>query len=133
MIPPKESRLQYELWLLLVAGYGLINANSKWQLKSDKVLLDPGLQHVAAISQVFVKIDKNGHVLLLIIQILDDIFGCGPGEELCSFVTRSGSIFKLGTIMHGPDRMNFYGLSVVQHESYSCSVDADEKLEAIEA
>lgn len=32
---PKESKLRNELWLLLVAGYGFINANFKWNFVSD--------------------------------------------------------------------------------------------------
>lgn len=42
----KESKLRDELWLLLVAGYGLVNANYRWQYVSDKAFLDLGLQHL---------------------------------------------------------------------------------------
>lgn len=64
--PPRESRLHNELWLLLVAEYGLIDANSKWQAVFDDAFVEMGLQHLAAIPQLFIKLDENGTVLLLI-------------------------------------------------------------------
>lgn len=55
--PPRELKLCNELWLLLVAEYGLINANSKWQAVSDNAFVEIGLQHLAAIPQLFIKLD----------------------------------------------------------------------------
>lgn len=66
--PLNGSKQHNELWLLLVAGYDLINANSKWQFKSDNVLLDIGLQHVSEIPQSLVQRDKGGSVVLLVIK-----------------------------------------------------------------
>lgn len=37
-IPPRECARRNELWLLLAARYGLVNANAKWQVKSDAAL-----------------------------------------------------------------------------------------------
>lgn len=103
VIPPKESRLRNELWLLLVAVYGLVNANSKWQVKSDNSLLELGLQHLSSTPQLFAKFDDNGVVFLLFIKIVDDFLACGPDDVLRSFVTSLGDTFKLGTVRHGPE------------------------------
>lgn len=71
VIQPKEPRLRNELWLLLVARYGLINANSKWQYMSDHALVDISLQHVSSIPQPFIKIEDKMNVALLVIKIFD--------------------------------------------------------------
>lgn len=36
VIPPRESADRTVYWLLLTAAYGLVNANAKWQHKSDE-------------------------------------------------------------------------------------------------
>ena len=42
--PPRESSMRStHLWLLLIAAYGLVNYNAKWQQQSDQVLLEYGL------------------------------------------------------------------------------------------
>lgn len=41
--PPRESKRRNEVWLLLTAAYGLINANAKWQKISDTVFSEFGL------------------------------------------------------------------------------------------
>lgn len=43
VVPPRESKMKSELWLLLAAVYGLINANAKWQVKSDDTFKSLGL------------------------------------------------------------------------------------------
>ena len=40
VIPPRESMNRKSLWLLLAAAYGLVNASSKWQLQSDRALIN---------------------------------------------------------------------------------------------
>lgn len=37
VVPPRESGHKSELWLLLGAAYGLVNANAKWQVQSDTI------------------------------------------------------------------------------------------------
>lgn len=88
--PPRESRLRNELWLLLVAGHGLINVNSKWQAVSDDTFVEIGLEHLAAIPQFFIKLDEQRTVLLLVIKIVDDILACGTDDILRSFVVEFG-------------------------------------------
>lgn len=44
-----------------------------------------------------------------------------------------GCAFKLGTILHGPGRLRFYGLFILQADYFSCPVNADKKLQSIKA
>lgn len=60
VIPLKESRLRNELWLLLVAGYGLVNANFKWEAKSDSARFKLVLQPVASCPQIIAQFDDSG-------------------------------------------------------------------------
>lgn len=49
VIPPRDSKLKNKLWFLLVAGYGLVNANSKWQFVLDNGFIELGLAHMSTI------------------------------------------------------------------------------------
>lgn len=51
--PPKECKLKSFYWLLLVAAYGFVNANAKWQLHSDDTLFQLGLSQSPYIPQLF--------------------------------------------------------------------------------
>lgn len=111
--PHKESKLCNELWLLLVAEYGLIYANSKWQFKLNNALLDLDLQHVSEIPQLFVRREDACSVIFLVIKIVDDNLSCGPDDELKFFENQFGRKFKLGAISHGPGELRSYCLSIL--------------------
>lgn len=132
VIPPRECRQRDVLWLLLAAAYGLENANAKWQVKSDSALASLGLIQSSAIPQLFVHTDRNGNIDMIVIKMVDDILATGQDDVLKSFVTDFGGPFALGEIMHGPGQLRFFGLNIVQHEDFSCSIDGDEKLGKIE-
>jgi len=43
--PPRESGMKStHLWILLTAVYGLVNANAKWQVQSDRRLFELDLK-----------------------------------------------------------------------------------------
>lgn len=74
--PPRESRKTGELWLLLVAGYGLVNAGAKWQQHSDKIFYDLGLSNIPEVPQLFVKRDDD-ETTLLVAKIVYDVLATG--------------------------------------------------------
>lgn len=110
VLPSRESKLRNELWLFLIAGYGLINANPKCQLVSEGVFAALGLKHLLVIQQLFVKINNDGVVVLLVTKIADDILACGPDDELRAFLAAFGSQFKLSIITHGLSCKRIYGM-----------------------
>lgn len=130
--PPKELKLCYGLWLLLAAGYGFITANFKWQFVSDNAFFDLSLQHIALISQCFIKSDSNGCVVLLVIKIVDDILVCGLDPQLWSFINAFENKLNLDKITYGSGRFRFYCLLITQHQDYSCSVGYDDRLQSLE-
>lgn len=64
---------------------------------------------------------------------MDDILACVTDDMLRSFVVEFGEKFKLGTVSHGPGKFGFSGLRIEQYEDFSCSIDADDKLQSLEA
>lgn len=131
--PPAESKLCSALWPLPVAGFGLINADSKLQPKSDNALLDLGLRHVSEMLQLFMNSNEGGSGSLFIIKIIDENLPCGHDDELELFEHQYDRVFKLGPISHGPSKLRFNGLSIVQADDFSRTINSDDKLEALEA
>lgn len=62
---------------------------------SDNDFLALGFEHMPGISQLFVKINRDGLVLLLIIDIADDILVCGPDGEHRGIIKAFGDNFEL--------------------------------------
>lgn len=73
VVPPRESKMKNELWLLLAAVYSLVNANANWQVKSDDTFKSLGLTPLHEIQQLFVKRDIRNNVCLIAIKIVEDI------------------------------------------------------------
>ena len=131
VIPPKESTNRKSLWLLLAAAYGLVNANSKWQIQSDKVLTDMGLEQCTYVPQLFT-LKVNGKIVLIVAKIVDDMLATGELAMTEQFIKKFNIQFKLGTVNYGPGLLRFYGLNIRQFDDFHCTIDGDEKLEALE-
>ena len=48
------------------------------------------------------------------------------------FIKKFNIQFKLGTVNYGPGLLRFYGLNIRQFDDFHCTIDGDEKLEALE-
>lgn len=131
VIPPRECTSKDVYWLLLTAAYGLVNANAKWQSQSDQLFFDLGLEQCPVLPQLFYII-KNGQLVLLAAKIVDDILVTGDTDMVDKFITGFNSKFKFGTVVHGPGNLRFFGLNLVQNEDYTCEINADDKLHALE-
>lgn len=132
VIPPRESQSRGVLWVLLAAAYGLVNSNAKWQVKSDDALTSLSLVQSSTIPQLFLHFYSENHVDLVVIKMADAILATGTDCALRSFAQDFGKKFNLAEITHGPGRLRFFGLKIIQHEDFSCSIDGDEKLNALE-
>lgn len=130
--PPVESRMRAtHVWLLLTAAYGLVNANAKWQSKSDAVMLDLGLQQSKHIPQLFFK-KKNEELVLVAAKVVNDLKASGKRDNAKDFLTAFDRKFKFGAVNHGPGHMRYFGIKTIQHEDFSIATNADDKLEAID-
>lgn len=69
---PKKSRDRHRFkWLLQDAGYGLVNANGKCQVRSDRVLMRLGLSRVDDMQHLFYSV-QDGVLLVVLAKIVDD-------------------------------------------------------------
>lgn len=59
-------------WLLKAVAYDLVNANEKWQTRSDGLLLSLGLSRVPIIPQLLFR-EKNGNLFVLVAKIVDNL------------------------------------------------------------
>ena len=132
VIPPRESSNRKSLWLLLAAAYGLVNANSKWQLQSDTAITNMGLTQCRYIPQLFY-MKKNRKTVLLVAKIVDDMLVTGETSYVKSFVHKFNTQFTLGTVTYGPGLLRFYGLNIRQYDDYHSTIDGDEKMDALDA
>lgn len=130
--PPYEIQDKRRFyWLLQAAAYGLVNGNAKWHTQSDHLLLSLGLSRVPVIAQLFFK-KKNGELCALVAKIVDDVLLAGPNEIVDGHIRSFNDKFKLGTIMHGPGKLQFFGLNITQRPDFTIEIDADEKVQAVE-
>lgn len=67
-------------------------------------------------------------------QYILDILACTSDPQLRSFVEAFENKVKLGTTINLPGQIQIYGLSITQHQDYSCFffVDFNDKLQSIE-
>lgn len=115
---------------MLVAAYGLVNANAKWQVQSDEAMHKIGLVQCRQTPQLF-HMDKNGKLVLLAAKVIDDIQVAGSEYHIRRFVTEFDKHFKLGTVVEGPGKMRFFGSNVEQAENFTVRTNADDKLNGL--
>ena len=130
VVPPRECARRGFYWLLLVASYGLVNANAKWQNHSDDTLFKLGLRPTVLIPQLFFQ-KKNDMLSLLVSKVTDDMLVGGEKSERDGFIKKLGQHYDIGTITHMPGRFLFFGLIIEQSDEFNVTISADEKLEAI--
>ena len=132
VIPPYESRDRQFYWLLLTAAYGLVNANAKWQKQSDDCLRDLGFKQLLYVPQLFY-IQRNNEPIVLAVKVVDDVLFAGETPVVNKIVQAIESRYQLRTVVRGPGRFLFFGLRIEQDENFDITVDADQKLDALEA
>lgn len=133
MVPPRECKTRHQhYWLLLSAAYGLANAGAKWQELSDDVLRGFGFSQLVYVPQLFYK-KLDGKVVVIAVKVVDDILFAGERKNLTTIIEKIRHNHKLGTIVYGPGRVQFYGLALTQYEDYTATINGDEKLKGYEA
>lgn len=128
VIPPRDLEDRYRfLWLLLTASYGLVNANAKFQLQSDSLLLKMGLQCVIEIPQLFYY-KLRGQLVALMAEIVDDFSDTGKSDIVEKLLNDMESRFKFGAIVHGPGKCVLFGFIITQDDNFSSTIDVNDKL-----
>ena len=127
---PRECSDRQLRWRLLVATYGLVHANAKWQLHSDTALLDLGLHAVVLIPQLFY-MKRDGKLCLILAKVVDEFFIGGTKSAQEWLIDQLKEKYSVGVIAHIPGSFHFFGLLITQKEDGTISVSAEEKLQAI--
>lgn len=118
----------------MTATYGLGNANAKWQAQSYQLFIHLSLIQCPIIPQLFYLI-RNGKLCLLAAKIVNDILITGEQHAVDQFLNGFYSKYKFGTVAHGPGQLRqlrFFGFNIVQEDDFTCSINGDEKLKALE-
>ena len=132
LIPPRESFCSSRMfWLLLVAAYGLVNSNAKWQEHSDLCLTQLGFMQLKYTPQLFYIFDQE-NLCAVAVKIVDDVLFSGPRNFLEQIISKITSRYTLRTVVFGPGTFLYYGLTISQNEVFSCVIHADDKLNSYE-
>lgn len=96
VVHPVESADRNKcLWLLLTASYELVNANAKWKVMSD----------------LFYYRARNSSITAALAKSFDDFLICGEHATVDDSVSSLNDRYTLGTIVHGPYSLRYFGLS----------------------
>lgn len=67
------------------------------------------------------------------VKVVDDILFGGNRTKVSEVIEKIGQRYRLGTIVYGPDNIQFYGPMITQHENKTISIDGDEKMQGYQA
>lgn len=81
---------------------------------------------------MFIHCNSDGNVDIVVVKIVEDLLSCGSDVSLKRFASLFSVKFTLGEIENRPEQFRFYGLNILQHDNFSCSIGGDKKLLAIE-
>lgn len=132
VIPPRESECRFQyFWLLLIAQYGLLNDNAKFKVQSDDLLLDLGLLQVIDVLQLFYGMIE-GQLAVFVAKILDDILIAGETNAIDQHQQAFNIKVKFGAVIQRPVKLHEFGFNIVLHDGFTCRIDGDNKLTALE-
>lgn len=118
------------LWLFLTAAYGLFNASSKWQARSDELLLAICLESASMIPQLFMR-RSNVHVISLDAKTVEEFRVTGLEHIFHRIIEKINGRFLLGIGVHGPDPIRFFVIKLFHQEDMAVEFNADDKLNGI--
>jgi len=102
------------LWKLDKLPYGIVEAGRQWQKTAELWLLDEMcFERISSLSQLFVKRDKNGQIITIVVKVIDDFLIGGSLQVIQEFVECMKKRFELGTVVVDSP-INFNGAEIVQ-------------------
>lgn len=131
LLPYEIQDLEKHLWIFLTAAYGLVNANAKWQIISDQVLVDIGFETFHSMPQLFM-ISSTSGLNALLAKIVDDILLRGPSDHVDHIMSVIQQKFTLGTVTHGPELFLYFGRNITQYDDFRVTIDGEDKLSALD-
>ena len=113
--PPREwTSSRATLWKLRKLPYGIADAGRQWQKTVETWMLEhAGVERVFGLSQLFVKRDTKGKVILLIAKVTDDFLLGGSTENMRQFTAMLAKRFEVGKVIID-DKIHFDGSEIEQ-------------------
>lgn len=114
--PPDISGTRGSLWLLTLLPYGITEAGRQWQKVIEEWLLeDEGFERVFGVSQLFVKRNKMGKIIIIIAKVTDDLLMGGSPSEIQNFATEIKKRFDVSKVIID-GAVHFNGCTISQDE-----------------
>lgn len=70
-------------------------------------------------------------LVILAVTVLGYILVTGEQSTFNKFLSVFNDVLKFGTVAHGPGNLRFCGIHITQNEDWICSMNADDKLQAL--
>lgn len=71
---------------------------------------------------------SDGDMCLIAAKFVDFVLVTDEEEVVETFISDFNNRFIIGTGIHGPGRLRFFGTNIVQEDSMNCHIDTDGKL-----
>lgn len=114
-----SSKTEYRkgtLWKLTKLPYGIVDAGRQWMLTVEEWMLSTaGMVRVFGVSQLFVKQNNKGSIILLVAKLSDDFLVAGKLGGIDDFTRDLQARFIVGKIVDGPV-YTFGGCDITHYE-----------------
>lgn len=119
-------------WLLLTASYGLVNANTKFQVHSDSLLLAYRLRQVIGVPQMFYY-HLNDNLRALMAKTVDDILVTGKNGVVNQLLKSMDAKREFKGAVHRPEKLRSFGFNINQNQDRTCTINGEDKLLPLKA
>lgn len=132
VVPCRDSNDRHRyLWLLITASYGSVSASTKFWVHCDHMLLDPGLQRVIKVPNLFYFL-KSRHSVALMANDLYDVLYSEECEMVNQLLSLNDSKFQFGIAVHKSGILRTFGLDITKNVDATTIVEASDKLKSLE-
>lgn len=128
--PPREWHYTQhyskgKIWKLRKLPYGIVEAGRQWMIAVETWMLgEGGMSRVFGVSQLFVKRNASGSIILLVVKLSDDFLIAGKEAAIDKFLRKLQRRFVVGKIVSGNHFM-FGGCDIYVHSSGAISMSMD--------
>lgn len=109
----------------------MVNLNVKWLTESYELLISLEFSPVTVVPELFFK-KKNGGMISLVDNIVNDQLLPGNKSVIVQFIRLFNEGFKIVTIKHGSDNVQFFGINITQNDDVSVEANVDGIRKAVE-
>ena len=119
------------VWRLLKPAYGLVESGRLWLLAIERWFSTVGIFEVPGLPQLFAKRDANGHLILIIAKVIDDLIIAGEPEVTDQFHRDISAKFKVGRYLTDPEAI-FNRLNISTKPNGDVEISMEEYLSTIQ-